>query len=77
MVHSADAQVTTTIGGAELTVQYIGNTTYVQYGNIKFMLHDADLQTVIEEIKAVLPADTPALIYLQFCLRLIWMKSMH
>lgn len=57
---SADAQVTTTIGGAELTVQYIGNTTYVQYGNIKFMLHDADLQTVIEEIKAVLPADTPA-----------------
>ena len=57
---SADAQVTTTIGGAELTVQYIGNTTYVQYGNIKFMLHDADLQTIIDEVKAVLPADTPA-----------------
>ncbi|MEI3553148.1 MAG: hypothetical protein V8Q17_11635 [Acutalibacteraceae bacterium] len=48
---SADAQVTTTIGGAELTVQYIGNTTYVQYGNIKFMLHDADLQTIIDEDK--------------------------
>ena len=56
----ADAQVTTEIGGAELTVQYIDHTTYVQYGNIKLMLHDADLQTVIDEIKAVLPADTPA-----------------
>lgn len=57
---SADAQVTTMIGGAELTVQYIGNTTYVQYGNVKLMLHDADLQTIINEVKAVLPSDTPA-----------------
>ncbi len=54
-----DAQVTTMIGGAQLMVQYIDQIVYVQYGNIKLQLHQADLQTVIDEVQAVLSDDIP------------------
>lgn len=42
-------------GGEPLTVKHVGNTTYLNYANIKLLLKDADLNTILKKLQEILP----------------------
>ena len=49
------AEISAELEGATLLVQQKTSTTYIQYGDLKVKLNNADAQSVIETLKKILP----------------------